>query len=92
MTRGKTGFTIDGRRASLREIRRAAREDSLQHELGSYVSGGEARRAGIGPSELRRWRGSGRVRGRKVRGAWYYSKQDLLEALEAEANRTRGSR
>ncbi len=84
MTKRRAAFSINGKPSSLREIRHAAREDSLKHELGDYVAG---RETPVPYPTLRKWRDSGKLRAKKIRDTWYYSRQDLLQLLKTESDR-----
>jgi hypothetical protein len=65
-----------------------AKDESLRPALGDYVTGKEAYQAVPDVSELATWRDTGKVRATKVGAIWYYSRQDLLQALKADSNRT----
>jgi len=80
-------FTINGEPASLREVRHGAKEESLRRALGDYITGKEANQAVRSLSELAAWRDTGKVRAMKIGAMWYYSRQDLLQALKAEPDR-----
>jgi len=86
MAKSKTGFTINGKPSSLKEIPDTAKENFLHNALGDYILSTEAYRAGVSPSTIRSWRGSGRLRAKKIGHTWYYSRQDLLK-LSVERNK-----
>jgi DNA-binding transcriptional MerR regulator len=88
MTKRKTAFTINGKPSSLKEIRDTAKENFLHNALGDYILSREAYRAGVSPSTLRSWRGSGRLRAKKVGTTWFYHRQDLLKLIEKRNRKT----
>jgi hypothetical protein len=81
-------ITIDGRPTTLRDIRSIVFDTVLKKALGDYISAKDVRnKAGIKNATLRRWRDSGKLRAKKIRNTWYYSRQDLLQLLKTESNR-----
>ena len=82
MAKTKPTYMIDGRLAKLSDIRSQAQDAMLKEALGDNISAKEAHEAGVKDTSLRSWRNSGRIRARKVKSTWYYSRQDLLELLK----------
>jgi hypothetical protein len=82
MTKRKVIYTIDGKPAKLSDVRRQAQEDTLKKALGDYITAKDANKVGITDTTLRRWRNSGRIRAKKVRATWHYSRQDLLNLIK----------
>lgn len=82
-------ITIDGRPTTPRDVRSVVFDTVLKKALGDYISGKDVRnKAGIKNATLRSWRDSGKLRAKKIRNTWYYSRQDLLQLLKTESDRT----
>lgn len=67
----------------LRDVKISVRETILREALGDYISAKDVRnQVGIKDATLRNWRTSGKIRAKKVGGAWYYSRQDLVYLIK----------
>lgn len=82
MTKTKATYMIDGKLAKLLDVRSQARDVMLKKALGDYITAKDVHKVGIKYTTLRSWRNSGRIRARKVKSTWYYSRQDLLELIK----------
>ena len=82
MAKKKATYKINGRISSLREIRSIAKHDSVHDALGDYISSGEAYKAGISYNTLRKWRINGKLKSKKMKQTWYYSRDDLLNLIK----------
>lgn len=77
-------ITIDGKRAKLRDVGPWVQNNVLKEVLGDYISAKDIHRnVGIELATLRYWRNSARIRAKKVRGTWYYSRQDLIGLIKS---------
>ena len=77
----KAIYTIDGKPARLRDVKRRAQDDMLKEAVGDYISARGAHTLAIKDTTLRSWRNSGKIRAKKVGATWFYSRQDLLELI-----------
>lgn len=75
-------ITIDGKPTKRQDIRSAVLDAILKEAFGDHMSARDVQnKAGIKDGTLRKWRRSGKLRAKKVRGTWYYSKQDLARLI-----------
>jgi hypothetical protein len=57
-------------------------EEYLSQHLGEYIDASAIRRlAGIDPTELSKWKKEGLLMGIKFKGKWYYSKSNVVKAI-----------
>jgi len=78
----KANYTINGKHSKLSDIKRQAQDDTLKEALGDYIIAKDIYRVGIKYSTLRSWRNAGKIRAKKVKSTWYYSRRDLLELIK----------
>lgn len=82
MTKKKAIYTIDGKPAKLRDVKRSAQDTTLKEALGDYISAKDAHKAGVKDTTLRSWRNGGKIRAKKVGATWIYSRQDLVDLIK----------
>lgn len=78
-------ITICGKPTKRKDVKHVVVDTVLKEALGDYISAREAQNPpGIKEGTLQKWRDSGRLRAKKIRNTWYYSRQDLLKLLKTE--------
>jgi hypothetical protein len=82
-------FTIDGEPATISKIKKASRNDTLEEELGDYVTAREIHKIwGVIDTTLKKGKRSGQIRTKQIGSTTFYSKQDLLDFIKPSAKRT----
>ena len=78
----KSYYTLDGKIASARDIRRAATDNLLKDYIARIDVHHNLK---ITMADVNRWRKEGKLRSAKIKGRVYYSREDLAKLIRNSA-------